>query len=269
MAEFQAKVELPRPVNAFGMSLVTGGMEHEFHSHRRAQLFFLLRGEVTCEASNALWIVPPRSALWIPGGVSHRVKGRAPLEGYAAFIEPDAAPSLPSECRAVSVSPLLRELVMRAAELPEAYASEGSEARLVAVLLDELSAARVEKLCLPMPVDARLRTIAEALTKNPADGSTLQQWAKRVGMAERTLNRMLVRETGLSFGRWRQQLHIVLALQWLARGTTVHCVSVDLGYESPSSFVTMFKKAFGTSPARYMAQRLERPDSEWPMPQMA
>ena len=50
------------------------------------------RGELTCEASRAWWIVPPRSALWIPGGVLHTIKARAPLEGYAVFLEPDRAP---------------------------------------------------------------------------------------------------------------------------------------------------------------------------------
>ena len=32
-------------------------------------------------------------------------------------------------------------------------------------------------------------------------------------------------------------------------------VTVNLGYESMPSFVTMFRKALGTSPARYMAER--------------
>ncbi|HET9960385.1 MAG TPA: helix-turn-helix domain-containing protein [Polyangiaceae bacterium] len=76
------------------------------------------------------------------------------------------------------------------------------------------------------------------------------------GVSERTLHRLLVAETGLSFVRWRQQLHIVLAIQKLSRGAAVQNVAVELGYESASSFVTMFRKAVGSSPARYMAHRL-------------
>ena len=41
----------------------------------------------------------------------------------------------------------------------------------------------------------------------------------------------------------------------MARGASVHSVASDLGYESASSFVTMFRKALGKSPARYMADR--------------
>lgn len=249
---------LARPANAVGLSMVTGGLESEFHSHRESQLFFLERGEVTCEASNALWIIPPRSALWIPGGVVHKIRGRAPLEGYGVFMEPDAAPNLPAECCAVSVTPLFRELLVRLAARPALYDLDGPDARLVAVLFDELAAATIEKHRLPMPADQRLRKLVDAMATNPADGATMGTWARRIGVGERTLNRLLVRETGLSFGRWRQQLHIVLALQRLSRGASVQSVASDLGYESASSFVTMFRKALGASPARYMARRLGR-----------
>jgi AraC-like DNA-binding protein len=108
-----------------------------------------------------------------------------------------------------------------------------------------------------MPTDARLRRLVEMITAHPADGSTMKEWARRIGVGERTLNRLLVHETGMSFGRWRQQLHVILALQWLTRGASVQSVAIDLGYESASSFVTMFRKAFGTSPARYISRRLD------------
>ncbi|WP_434381054.1 AraC family transcriptional regulator [Melittangium boletus] len=215
------------------------------------------RGEMTCEASNALWLVPPQSALWIPGGTSHRIKVRAPFEGFSLFVEPDTVTTLPGACCSVVVSPLLRELLFRAAALPVLYPLDGKEARLISVVLDELAAAQVEDLRLPMPTDARLRRLAEALTARPADGATMDAWARRMGMGTRTLNRLLVRETGMSFGRWRQRLHIILALQWLTRGASVQSVAVDLGYESASSFVTMFRKALGTSPARYITRRID------------
>ena len=249
--------KVARPVLAVGLELVTGGFELDVHTHRKAQLFYMRRGEVTCEASNALWLVPPQSALWIPGDTPHRLKGRAPIEGLSLFVEPDAIATLPRECCAVSVSPLLRELLSRAEELPPLYPLGGRESRMVTVLLDELAAARVEELRLPMPTDARLRKLAEWLLAHPSDGATLQQCAKRVGLGERTLNRLLVQDTGMSFGRWRQRLHIILALQWLSRGASVQSVAIDLGYESASSFVTMFRKALGTSPARYITRRLE------------
>lgn len=258
-ATFAARDRIPRPVNAVGVHMVTGGIESDFHTHRQAQLCFLERGEMTCEVASALWLIPPQSALWIPGGLRHKVKGRAPLVGYSVFVEPDARRKLPNECATVSVSPLLKALIIRAAALPELYPLDGAEARLVSVLLDEMVHARAERLMLPMPADPRIRALVDALIARPGDRATMKVWGARIGVGERTLNRLLVRQTGLSFGRWRQQLHIILALQWLARGASVQDVAADLGYEGASSFVTMFRKAMGTSPGRYMSDR--RPDA--------
>ena len=74
-------------------------------------------------------------------------------------------------------------------------------------------------------------------------------------MSERTLARLIQKQTGLTFGRWRQRLHILVALQRLSAGISVQTVSQDLGYETPSAFITMFKKALGKSPRRYLADR--------------
>lgn len=235
------------PARSKGFRLATGELESQAHRHREAQLVYIVRGEVTCEASGAWWIVPPSSALWVPSDVAHCLRARAPLEGYNVFLDPKAVRAMPNECCAVSVTPLFREIVLRLATQPTR--------RLIAVLLEELALLSVEKHRLPMPSDPRLRKLVTMLTADPADGADMKTWGKRIGVAERTLNRLLVRETGLSFGRWRQQLHIILALQNLSRGATVQSVAGELGYESASSFVTMFKKALGQSPARYMAER--------------
>ncbi len=177
------------------------------------------------------------------------------MEGYGAFIATTADVGLPGGCCTVSVTPLLRELLIRAANLPAFYEESGANTRLMSVLLDEIAAAKVEDLHLPMPTDTRLRAMIEQMIAAPADRGTLEGWAKRAGLSERTLVRLISRETGMSFGRWRQQLSVVLAVQWLAAGASIQKVAADLGYESAPSFVTMFRKALGAAPARYMAER--------------
>ena len=81
----------------------------------------------------------------------------------------------------------------------------------------------------------------------------LQQWAARLATIERSLGRVVQSATGMSFGRWRQQLHLMIALNHLAEGQSVQRVSGTLGYDSVSAFITMFKKAFGKSPTQYFA----------------
>lgn len=248
--------EVPRPVVAFGTAgNEVGDVELEPHRHRKGQILLVQRGALTCDVEGGLWIVPPRSAVWIPGGALHSIKATGALEGYGAFIHSEAAANLPKVCCAVAVSPLLREVLARAAHLPALYEEGGVNSRLVAVLLDELAAAQVEDLHLPMPADARLRRIADAMMATPASRGTAEDWARYAGLSERTLARLINAETGMSFGRWRQQLGVMLAVKWLADGATIQQVAGDLGYESVPSFVTMFRKVMGTSPGRYMADR--------------
>lgn len=248
--------DVPRPVVAYGIaSNDIGQIELDLHRHAKGQILLVQRGALSCEVEGGLWIVPPRSAVWIPGGALHAIKATGAIEGYSAFIASSAEMGLPRGCCTVSVTPLLRELLCRAASLPVLYEDSGANARLVAVLLDEIANAKVEDLHLPMPTDARLRAMVEQMMAAPSERGTLEGWAKRIGLSERTLVRLISRETGMSFGRWRQQLGIVLAVQWLAAGASIQQVAADLGYENAPSFVTMFRKALGASPGRYMSER--------------
>ena len=171
------------------------------------------------------------------------------------FVEPGAA-MLPAECCTLSVSPMLREMILRVAELSESGARDAHVDRLVRVMLDELALMPRERLELPVSDHPKIALIAAALLADPSDRRTLGQWAEHVAVSERSLKRLMVQETGLSFGRWRRQLHLVIALRELAGGATVQQVAGDLGYESTTAFIVMFRKALGTTPSRYFADRL-------------
>ena len=244
-----------RKVVTVGGEMNTSGWELGFHSHEKAQLLLSLSGVVSCEVEGGIWIVPPQSAIFIPGGMMHRLAVAGMVQCYVTLIEARATRALPSKCSTITVSPLLRELILRCADFPADYKEGGVESRVAGLLLEELAVAPGGDLHLPMPSDARLRTIFQNMMANPADRGTIESWGRRAGLSERTLARVITAETGMSFGRWRQQLNILQALQWMASGATVQQVSLDLGYESVGSFVTMFRKALGTSPARYMAER--------------
>lgn len=244
-----------RPVVALSATSVAKDWEHACHRHRKAQLIYSARGILTCEIEDGVWIVPPQCAIWIPGEVVHSARGAGETECYCLFVEPDAAPDLPKTCCTISVSPLLRELLLKAAGVPELYALGGREDRLVATMLDELVAAPVEDLHLPMPRDPRLRRLAEMMLADPTDKTSKADWATRIGMSERSMSRLLLHEIGMSFGRWRRQLHVILALQRLTKGDSVQTVAFELGYENASGFVTMFRKAVGKPPARYLSGR--------------
>ena len=218
------------------------------HWHRNGQLVFALGGGVTCRVPNGLWMVPPHCGVWVPGGMEHSNIATANARIFFVYIEPGAA-DLPDRCCTLSISPLLREVII---ELSDCAPDDARCDFLRKVLLAELPLMPVQQLHLPISSEPRLRRIAEALADDPADRSTLAQWSERVALSESSLARLVLKETGLTFGRWRQQLHLIVALRELSSGASVQQVSGDLGYESVTAFITMFKKALGKPPARYL-----------------
>ena len=70
-------------------------------------------------------------------------------------------------------------------------------------------------------------------------------------MTARTAARLFAKETGLTFAQWRQQLRLLKGMQWLSQGRSVTEVALEVGYLDVSGFITVFKQAFGDTPARY------------------
>lgn len=243
-----------RPAVARQLDFAEYEAEVPTHTHRKGQLILALHGAVTCAADNEIWIVPPNCGVWIPGSVPHSARATANARLSYLFVEPGAA-NLPEECCTLSISPMIREMVHRLARESADYLPDSHAARIARVTLDELVEMPRERFNLPISSHSKIRSIADALTIEPSDRSTLGEWAQRVAMSERSLARLMIRETGLTFGRWRQQLHLVVALRELASGSTVQTVAAELGYDSVNAFITMFKKALGNTPAQYFAQR--------------
>ncbi|CUW96951.1 helix-turn-helix transcriptional regulator [Rhizobium pusense] len=245
------------PAMAFKVDFADYEAERHQHQHPQGQLILALHGAVTCTAESGVWIVPPDCGLWVPGGVLHSNQVTPNARLTYLFVEPGAA-ELPAECCTLSVSPMLREMIHRLADLPERDGRDAHVGRLMRVMLDELALMPRERLELPVSDHPKIAVIAAALLADPSDRRTLGQWAEHVAVSERTLKRLMIQETGLSFGRWRRQLHLVIALRELAGGATVQQVAGDLGYESTTAFIVMFRKALGTTPSRYFADRLLR-----------
>jgi AraC-like DNA-binding protein len=224
------------------------------HRHAVAQLVYATAGVMTVTTRDGAWVVPPLRAVWVPPRVAHAIRMTGAVEMRTVYLARALCGPLPSVCGVVHVTPLLRELVLRAVAFPKRYAPRGAEARLAAVLVDEIRAAPAVPLHLPQPVDPRALRVARALAENPADPRPLAGFARPAGASVRTLARLFRRETGLSFAAWRQQLRLLRALERLASGEPVTAVALDLGYAGPSAFVAMFRRTLGVSPGRYFRQ---------------
>jgi AraC-like DNA-binding protein/mannose-6-phosphate isomerase-like protein (cupin superfamily) len=249
---FESEVDaIPRPVVVRAHEY-PANFRLEMHSHRRAQLAYAVAGTMTVHTEHGIWVVPPQRAVWIPAEVQHYVESTDDVSMRSLFVDPVWAPEM-KECCIVAVTPLLRELILHAATLPQLYAIGSPDDHLMTVLLEQLRALPLAPLRLPMPTDRRLAKIAQALLDDPSDKRGLSDWAKTVGASARTISRLFPEETGMSFSAWRQQARLLAALRLLAAAEPVSNVAFDTGFASPSAFVSMFKRSLGKTPGQYFS----------------
>ncbi|WP_417067466.1 helix-turn-helix domain-containing protein [Niveibacterium terrae] len=237
---------LPRPLLLRAESLPAGSLARS-HAHPWIQLSYALSGVLQVRTSEARFVAPPQRAIWIPAGVEHEVRTSERAEMRSLYLDP-AAISRGERCLVLTISPLLRELIVAVGELAVEYDEAGPAGRLVAVLFDRLAAADEVAFDLPLPRDRRLVLLCDALQAEPGDARSLEEWGRRIGLAGRSIARLFRRETGLSFAEWRLRLRLMRALALLEGGQAVTSVALDCGYASSSAFIVAFRRQFGDTP---------------------
>lgn len=244
---------IPRPVSALSENFEPGTID-ERHTHPRAQLLYACSGVMSVLTDTDAFVVPPMRALWLPAGAAHEVHYRGHVCLRTLYIEPHASPKLPSECRVIEVSDLLRALIVEATRVPAEYDIKGRDGGIISLILHEIAAMPVASLPLPLPSDARLTRICRALLAKPSDDTALDEWARNAGMSRATLIRLFMRETGMSFVAWRQQARLLEAMSRLDAGHSITRVAFEVGYRSPSTFTALFRRSFGLTPREYTSQ---------------
>jgi AraC-like DNA-binding protein len=225
-------------------------LDEPWHASGHIQFVQVVEGVLTVHAENGRWAVPPHHGLWLPAGVLHRVSSQRPVLLRTLFVAADAL-RVPVHCEVVSVDPLVGELLCAASRFAADHSQDGEEARLFSVIADRLRRLEPAPLGLRYPRDPRIARITDALSADPADAQVLDDFARVAGVTARTAARLFVKETGLTFGRWRQQLRLLIALQRLGAGASVTRAALEVGYTDVSSFIAVFKDALGETPARY------------------
>lgn len=243
----------PRPVAALASDHPNG--EHiPPHSHPRAQLIHTLSGVMTVSSREGTWVVPPGRAVWMPARQDHAIRIAGDVTMRTVFVREDARAALPEACEVIAVSPFLREAIVAATSIPLAYAPAGRDERVMELILDEIAAAPRLQLHVALPRDPRLARLCERLIADPSAPATLEALAAQIHVSSRTLARMFQRELGMGFGEWLRHMRLLLSLPRLAAGASVLEVALEHGYDSPSAYTAMFRRALGMSPTAYLAR---------------
>ncbi|ACS85093.1 AraC family transcriptional regulator [Musicola paradisiaca] len=228
------------------------------HTHAHGHLIYANRGLLRVEAESGQWLVPPTAAVWLRSGVAHRLVVPVALQAHGLFVRDDVCARLPAADCVVHVSALLRELIMALTQADSPTTPSQRIRLLSALLVEELHNQPVLPLHLPWPTgdaDSPIPHVCQALLDNPCNAATAAEWADKLAMADKTFHRHFIQSTGMTFGKWRQQLRLMSSLTLLMQGMPITQVALASGYDSHSAYTTAFSKQFGQPPSAFAANR--------------
>lgn len=242
--------DVPRKVVGIG-SDYTSSFELKEHHHRRGQLLYAASGVVTVSTPHGAWVAPPERGVWIPAGVPHAVQTVGAVQFRCVLIEPAAITGLGATCQVLSISPMLRQLLVESAEIPAEYDEAGRDGLVMELLVAEINNAQPIPIAVPFPKHPQLAARCRDFLAQPNVTTTIDAWADALAMDRRRFTRLFRKETAMSFMEWRQQACLSAALPRLAAGELVTSIALDLGYDTPAGFSTMFRRALGVAPSAY------------------
>ena len=244
----------PEPITVRAQSIPA---RHYFpeHQHGWHQMVYAISGVLTVAVEGRSFVISPEQAVWLPTGTRHRVGSLLGAEFRSLWIADQVGRGLLESATVFAVTPLLKALIVEATAVEDEEDRDGYASRVTDLILDQLRRARPLAGALPWPRGGTsLATMCEALYADPADPRGPQDWSRKLGMSERSLNRRFEAELGVSFRNWRRRIRLFKAIELLGGGLDVTRTAMDVGYGSTSAFVYAFRTEMGRSPQAYMRQ---------------
>lgn len=243
--------ELPREIYWFNDPF-TEFTWSKVHSHAQwGELAYVRKGCMVMCTARGNYMVRPDSAVWIPPGLEHGWYIPCPSWDCGLYIHPPLLEGADNflSCHVLGVTPLVRELILHLCVKPYPYDDEQTREE-VHVLLGLLKALPVQENPKSMPTDPRLIELCATIITNPSTPYSLTDWGRILGMSERTLSRLFLREMGVTFCEWRHGIRMDFAHERLKKGESVTNVAHECGYSSLSAFIERYKTHFRTTPGK-------------------
>lgn len=207
------------------------------------KLVFAMEGTLQVETHDRLHILPTNRGLWVNVNESHpaRALGRAKVR--TLYFSPSL--DMARETGPMEVRPLLREMIVKSCRIGPLLSTD-PYARALAILIQaEVLSGPSIPTSIPMPQSDWLRSWTEAFFAHP-------ETVPNPPTSRRTLERHILRETGLTLGQWCQQARALIGLRLLASGATVLEAASESGFETSSGFIQSFRRQFAITPGKML-----------------
>lgn len=242
----------PDEIKAAVIGIASNFTYHDsgLHHHDMAQLLFAPSGCMTINSDNQQSILPPTMAAWIPPYFPHRITMKNVVAYRSIYFDKSVFPDNSSEFAILNVNGLLRELIERISFWPWNIPVD-LQKNTLSIFWEEFHSAPKQNLTLLVPRDIRIKHHVELWNQGKSMPRFLKEFTKEVGASEKTIARIFLKETGMSYQEWRQQWRLQKSIELLAEGRNVRETAYDLEFSSDSAFIEFFKKYQRETPHKY------------------
>ena len=221
------------------------------HSHKTDQLIYAIRGVMEVFAGQTSWLIPPHFAIWIPARVEHRIHMRGAVSMRTLYMR--VGRSGKTECAVLQVSPLLRELILETVRIGSLKYRNPLHCAIRKLVVDAIAKSAPGGMSVTLPADPRAGKVAQAMIGQPSRDRTVAAICAEAGASVRTIERIFLRQVGVSIETWRRQMRLMTAIGRLVEGVPVKQIAHDLGYRHPTPFIEMFRRTMGVTPGAWLA----------------
>lgn len=220
------------------------------HRHDGDELMWARRGRYDVVVDGSRFALSANQVMWMPAHTPHEAELYRESDLVCLFAESSLRPGGDPwrRPRVLGATSLMTALLEHLTDEQRPSRERERCRELLYCLLEE---APESNETLAVPQDPRAARVAHALLAEPATAWSLVEWATEVGTSQRTLARIFVSQTGLSFGDWRKKARMNAASVLVAAGHPIRSVASEVGYATSSSFIEAFRQVYGTTPAAF------------------
>ena len=224
--------------------------DHYEHSHKKTQITFVDNGLLKVNIDNQIYLITSGFLILIPPNFNHSAETQKNSQLLTVFTETQLM--IKPDC--IMATPFLKSLLVK---LDNTFPNEHLSKQLVnsfsEILKHEIKDISSEtNYKMLVPKNKKLVSIISYIDAHLSEKLSLSDISSRFFISDRHLSRLFKNETGLSFSDWIQKYKFLISVNRLSVAKSTTVVAKELGYDSDSSFIKMFKKfANGKTPSNF------------------
>ena len=197
--------------------------------------------------------MPPQRGMWIPPDTVHNVRIIGAATMQSLYFEPDVPGGLPKCCQVVGVSRFIRALMYEALDLPLLYDVAGRAGALMILIRHETVRLPIMPLSLSLPPPGRLRQALSCVHEGAGGLRHHRIMVRGVGYEPAQLHARFQAGNGSQL-RGMVSADMPRSRTPASRGRQDrHSRRMELGYDNPNAFTSMFKRLLGLPPRSNLA----------------